>query len=349
MVLSGHPMELVTGTRIGTLTVPALTAVRGTNTVRYRPEPSASVLGMNQPPGGPQNGSPPEEEDATPAETRAALLKRSKRSAAPIRKTFVQRPQGEAVRHGVLRTFVNNGDHRGLKAHLFLMAINSNGDDPDGWSTTLPLSVWARAFDTTIEVPSSATTAVTKTLTRLVDRKLIKRDRAGRERKVKVTILREDGSGQPYTHPATETGRENLYLRLPYAFWTDGWHSDLSLAATAMLLVALAEKPVFQLATERVPEWYGWSADTAERGFAELVDKGLLEKTQRRKKAPLSPTGSTTYNEYQLIGAFRQKPKKTAPAKTAPKKTKKAAKAAAPKAGSKKAPRRTRRTVTKTP
>src|SRR5687767_802468 len=136
--------------------------------------------------GNPQNGSRPDEEDATLAETRGALLKRSKRSAAPIRKIFVQRPKGEAVRHGVLRTFVNNGDYRGLKAYLFLVAINSNGDDPDvGWSTTLPLSIWARAFDTIEEVPSSATTAVTKTLTRLVDRQLIKRDRAGRARQVK--------------------------------------------------------------------------------------------------------------------------------------------------------------------
>lgn len=310
---------------------------------------------MKKQSGGPQNGSPPDEEDATPTETRAALLKRSKRSAAPIRKIFVQRPQGEAVRHSVLKTFVNNGDHRGLKAYLFLMAINSNGDDPDvGWSTTLALSTWARAFDTTIEVPSSATTAVTKTLTRLLDRNLIERGRAGRARQVKVTILREDGSGQPYTHPAKETGIEGRYLRLPYAFWTEGWHSKLSLAATAMLLVALAEKPVFSLATGRVPEWYGWSADTAERGFDELVEKGLLEKTQRRKKAPLSPTGSTTYNEYQLIGAFQQKPK-AAPAKAAPKRARrtvkagsKAVAAATPKAGSRPVKRRPRRTVTKT-
>lgn len=283
---------------------------------------------MKQHPNGTQNGFPLDPDTATLAETRKALLDRSKRTAAPIRKTFVQRPRGEPDRHGVLRTFVNNGDLRGLKAYLFIMAINSSGDNPDGWSTTLPLGTWARVFDTVEEVPSSATTAVTKTLTRLVARKLIRRERAGRARQVKITILREDGSGQDYTHPATETGPENLYLRLPYAYWTEGWHSKLTLAATAMLLVALAEKPVFQLPTERVPDWYGWSADTAQRGFDELVDKGLLDKTARRRKAPLSPTGSTTYNEYQLIGSFkRTKPKKKAalanatPNSTAGKKT----------------------------
>jgi hypothetical protein len=35
MVLSGHPMELVTGTRIGTLTVPALMEVSERATVRF--------------------------------------------------------------------------------------------------------------------------------------------------------------------------------------------------------------------------------------------------------------------------------------------------------------------------
>jgi len=39
------------------------------------------------------------------------------------------------------------------------------------------------------------------------------------------------------------------------------------------------------LPTERVPEWYGWSADTAERGLATLEEAGLLTHTTRLKKA----------------------------------------------------------------
>jgi hypothetical protein len=67
-----------------------------------------------------------------------------------------------------------------------------------------------------------------------------------------------------------------------------------------MLLVALHEKPNFELPTERVPEWYGWSADTAERGLATLERLGLVTRTTRLKKAPLSPTGQTKVNRYLL-------------------------------------------------
>jgi hypothetical protein len=255
--------------------------------------------------------------------TRADLLKRAKRDKTPIRKTFVQHPQGAAVRPSVLSTFVNNGDDRGLKAYLFLMAITSSGDHDDGWSTTLPLAVWARAFNTVKDAElASATSAVSKILTRLEQRRLIERHRTGRARNVRVTICREDGSGDPYTHPAKESGPENHYLSLPHVYWTGGWHEKLSLAATAMLLVALHATPVFTLPTENMQEWYGWSPDTAERGFDELVNNGLLKKTSRRKPAPLAPLGFTTYNEYELIGPFkRTKAKKTAAKKTAAKKT----------------------------
>lgn len=55
---------------------------------------------------------------------------------------------------------------------------------------------------------------------------------------------------------------------------------------------------------ERVPVWYGWSADTAERGLAALEQLGLLTHTIRLKKAPLSPTGLTRVNRYLLHAPF---------------------------------------------
>ena len=73
-----------------------------------------------------------------------------------------------------------------------------------------------------------------------------------------------------------------------------------------MLLVALHEKNNFELPTERVPEWYGWCADTAERGLATLEQLGLLTHTTRLKKAPLSPTGLTKVNRYLLHEPFGQ-------------------------------------------
>ncbi|HMD23034.1 MAG TPA: hypothetical protein VKH61_02970 [Streptosporangiaceae bacterium] len=246
-----------------------------------------------------------DEPAATEDDTRAALLDRSKRNFAPVNKLFVQAAPGSTSRPGPLATFVHNRDLRGLHAYLLLLGITSSGDSQDGWSTTLPIGVWARAFGTTRDAtPASAASAVSKVLTRLEQRNLIDRQRHGRERRIRITLLREDGSGQPYTRPGK--GNTDRFLRLPHAFWRDGWHEQLDLPATAMLLVALHEKNNFELPTERVPEWYGWSADTAERGLATLEHLNLLTHITRLKKAPLSPTGLTKINRYLLHEPFGQ-------------------------------------------
>jgi len=243
------------------------------------------------------------ESPATVEDTRAALLTRSRRDFAPINKVFVQAPAGSESRHSILAAFVTGRDLRGLHALLLLLGVISNGSGDDGWSTTLPIKVWARALGTTLTATGqSATTAVSKTLTRLEDRRLIARTRRGRARDIRVTLLREDGSGDPYTRPGADNN--DRFLRLPHAFWLDGWHSRLDLPATAMLLVALHEKPGFELPTEKVPEWYGWSADTAERGLKTLIALGIISKTERVKKAPLSPSGLTSVNQYTLLPPF---------------------------------------------
>lgn len=252
------------------------------------------------------NNQPSDESPATEAETRAALLARNIRSSTPIRKLFVQAPPGSESRPGPLSWFVRGRDLRALQAYLLIIGVNSSGESEHGWSTRLPIRVWARAFDTTRHATeASAATAVSKVLTRLEKRHLIERARRGRAREIRVTLLREDGSGEPYTRP-TGKGSTERFLSLPNVFWTDGWHEKLDLPATAMLLVALHEKPGFELPTESVPEWYGWSADTAERGFKTLREHGLLQVYTRSKKAPLSPTGLTEVNQYYLQGPFAQ-------------------------------------------
>ena len=176
---------------------------------------------------------------------------------------------------------MRNRDLRGLQAELLLLGITSSGDGQDGWTTTLPIAVWARAFVTThYASAASAATAVSKVLSRSEKRRLIERDRRGRERKIRVTLLREDGSGQPYTRPGK--GNTDRFLRLSHRFWLDGWYEKVDLPATAMLLVALHEKLNFELPTERVPDWYGWSADTAERGLATLENRRRSQGKSRR-------------------------------------------------------------------
>jgi hypothetical protein len=253
-----------------------------------------------------------DETPATEEETRAALLGRSNRAAAPIPKVFVQNPNRRlANRAAPLSLFVQHGDERALKALLLLHAFISNGTD--GWSATLPLRTWARAFGTTRDAElRSASTAATKLLTRLEDRKLISRARSGRERQVTVTLLRPDGTGEPYTRPKG-TNESDRFLNLSHRFWTEDWHRKLDLSATAMLLVALHEKPGFELVTERVPAWYGWSADTAERGLKKLQDHGLILVEKRVRKAPLAPNGITVRNAYTLTGPFAAAPPQPSP------------------------------------
>ena len=53
-----------------------------------------------------------------------------------------------------------------------------------------------------------------------------------------------------------------------------------------------------------MPEWYGWSADTAERGFRELEALGIIDKHSSSKKTPLSPTGFTRVNEYSVLPPY---------------------------------------------
>lgn len=251
------------------------------------------------------NGQPQDQSPATEEETRVALLERNRRAFTPINKLFVQAAPGSESRPGPLSWFVRGRDLRALQAYLLIIGANGSGESEEGWSTTLPIKVWARAFDTTRHATdASAATAVSKVLTRLEKRRLIDRSRRGRTRQIRVTLLREDGSGESYTRPGK--GNTDRFLKLPNAYWADGWYAKLDLPATAMLLVSLHEKPGFELPTKYMPEWYGWSADTAERGFARLRELGLLQVTTRLVKAPLSPSGLTKVNQYFLLGPFAQ-------------------------------------------
>jgi hypothetical protein len=202
-----------------------------------------------------------DESPATVWDTQQYLLHRSKRTIVHVRKTFVQAHRSQAAedggRAGPLARFVRGRDLRGLRAYLLILAVTSGEHSAEGWSTSLRIRAWARAFGTTRDATrSAAATAVSKTMRRLEDRHLIERSRSGRERRIRVTLLREDGSTEPYTGPKGNTVQDR-FLRLDHAFWAEGWWEKLSLPATAMLLVALGEKPGFRLPTEHVPLWYG--------------------------------------------------------------------------------------------
>ncbi|MEU4878307.1 hypothetical protein [Streptomyces sp. NPDC021608] len=254
---------------------------------------------------------------ATGRDTRTAVLKRSIRANVPLRKTFVQAPRGAVSRHGPLKEFVTGRDLRGLKAYLMIVAACSNGTS--GWSTTHDSAVWARMMDIfETATDQSARTGAWRTLRRLEKRRLITCHRAST--KITVTLLREDGSGQPYDRPRGDT-EEDRFLQIPTTFWTKGYDEALDLPGLALLLVVAREKNWSTFPADKAPKWYGWSPDTHERGLKKLLELGLVERREEYKKAPLSPLGMTMAYQYQRTTIIRpRKPRKqaTSPATASP-------------------------------
>jgi hypothetical protein len=119
------------------------------------------------------------------------------------------------------------------------------------------------------------------------------------------TSTREDGSREAYTAPS---GRDidNRYFQIPFAYWTDAeaWYRTPTLAAKTMLLISSTLKPGFILPTERVPEWYGVSTETAQRGLKELRDVGLISRSTSYKETPLEAIAYTQEHRYTLAPPF---------------------------------------------
>lgn len=163
--------------------------------------------------------------------------------------------------------------------------------------------MWARALGLGGETDSGIG-AISKIWRRLDEtRHLLRRDRRGRL--AKITSLREDGLGKAYAYPTGNT-RDERYLKLPYEYWTadEHWYRSLPLRAKAMLLVALSLPPGFVLPTNRAPEWYGISSDSADRGLRDLANAGLLQRRLTVKKAPQSPLGFTQEYHHTLLPPF---------------------------------------------
>lgn len=235
---------------------------------------------------------------ATPRETVEALLESGNRlnGKVPLRRVFVQQGSRGDPEPGPLASLVHNGDQRGLDLFLLLKAVAS----APPFNSSRSAGVWARALRFTGKTADEQT--VSRIWRRLAGLRLVSRSRSGRL--ADIGLLREDGSGEVYVHPGTAG---DPYLQLPVAYWLDEderWCSTLGLPAKAMLLVALSLRPGFLLPVEKAPDWYGISADTAQRGLASLVERGLVKRERTRKTAPLVPAGYSYDSHYTLRGDF---------------------------------------------
>lgn len=247
-----------------------------------------------------------DEAPASPLQTRLFLLDRARRGFVPIRHNFVQKPRNDrkprAPRGSMLGRLVSDHQERALDAFLYLLGVTPGLDDNDA----LAASVWARALSDT---PSSAA-AMSRIWLQLERRNLVERSRHGGH--TRIVPRREDGRAR-YTRPgaaeASKGGwpRNDWYFVLPHEYWNQGWDQRLTLPAKAMLLISLqatSNSTTYYLPYDRAPQWYGVSADTAQRGLRALRNEGLLREHFQKITAPLSPTGSTTRTHYTLLGAF---------------------------------------------
>lgn len=248
--------------------------------------------------------APASRRDQTPAhlgrqETVAALLEETNRHIVPFRRVFVQQGRGKATTPGPLASFLRKHDERALDAFLFVHAMASASTPYD---IALPSGAWVRVLglSETAEL-ASARTAVSKIMKRLEDRKLITRTRT--KKQSHIHLLREDGSGETYTRPTSKLLSER-WLRLPHAYWLEGWTESLSLPAKVVLLIALSLDEGFYLPADRAPDWYGISPDSCDEGLRELRTVGLLASDYTWVKTARSDTGWTRQYTYTLIGSF---------------------------------------------
>jgi hypothetical protein len=237
----------------------------------------------------------------TPLETKEELLRKSQRKTKelPIRNTFVQKGTRSKPVPSTLSILV--GSHDVLALDLYLLTLAAASAPP--YALIQPARTLARALGPKpVGVPT-----ISKAWTRLEGLGLISRGkRSGRL--ATISLHREDGSGEPYTHPGAAAARER-YFKMPFAYWLDGFDEILSLPAKAMLLIALSLSDDFYLPYEKAKPWYGLSAETAEKGLRELERRKLIEYRKEYKRAPLAPLGYTEHRTYRLRPPMRSRRK----------------------------------------
>lgn len=206
----------------------------------------------------------------------------------------------------MLARFVSMRRHRALVLYLLLLGAwpeiehrITNGRAP------LQAQVWVRALTSgQRRALTWSPSTLSRTWGELEDMQLVTRDRQGRL--VHARPRREDGL-EDYTRPQGRRGHEHAYFVLPDAFWNDEVFADLGLAALAMFLLIAKEtngRAEVHLTHQQFQDWYGIRQRTAQKGIAELKDKGFLHVRPDPRPSALSGSGFTVDMYYSLIGNY---------------------------------------------
>ena len=220
--------------------------------------------------------------------------------------SFVQTPPvaERADRGAKLGQLVRSRSASYLDAYLLIQAMASSNPPYEVW---YPAQSWVHALGLNTATGSDSRTVSpaarsqwSKIIRKLVETKLITRHRSSN--KMQYVLLDESGDGSPYVR-STKL-EQGTWFMIPHAYWIDGHYMTMTLAAKAMLLVALSSKEKFVLPFDRVQDWYGLSASTARRGFKELEDLGILSYDQGWRAEPKSKTTWAEVRTYTLHGVW---------------------------------------------
>lgn len=232
---------------------------------------------------------------------------------APVRDAFFHHEVDGVRRYPLARLMSSrstSGGGRGGKTrvelYLSLVWIASGGDH----TTERPARFWAGLLG--LADPDGAGSRVVRSTWReLQTRGLVRIESGAHEGEVPtIRLLREDGSGRPYTIP--DGSRGETYRRIPEFAWRRLFaEPELTGPGLAMYLVAVrtayrarsADELTFPAAYFRTE--YGLSESTRKSGLRNLSDLGVLEPHPRRLDDFGDPSKrGRRRNVYDLIEAY---------------------------------------------
>lgn len=229
----------------------------------------------------------------------SSMLGKTARGGVPIRRAFIQhKEKTDGSRGAALGELVRTRDESALDAYLLIHAMASSSTPYRTW---FPSATWAQI--TGLDSNASAETAKarwSKIATKLERLGLIRRERSGN--RMNYWLLNESGNGDVYLRP--KVLKHGSWFSVPHLYWTEGHDQRLTLPEKAMLLITLDQADDRALPYHRVPEWYGISKKTAERGLTGLLDGNYLTMRSERVVAPRSQTGWTEIRRYTTIGPW---------------------------------------------
>jgi hypothetical protein len=220
------------------------------------------------------------------------LLRDSHHGAVPIRESFLQ-TRGAPPEPGPLSEIVRQRRHHALDLYLFVLAATAR---PPHQLHVNP-EFWARLMRRPDQSLRNSRLAVWRSFETLDELGLLWQEtHLGAPR---FQLLREDGGGDPYIHPA-KTG--DRYFTLPHGYWTRGFDRTLDLPGKVVLLFARSRGRYFTLPLANAKRWYGISPDTLRRGMDELVRAKVVHYEKATVPASAAPRGTTVRRTYTLIG-----------------------------------------------